>query len=273
MGKQRAKIGDFWIDLNEPLDLSIPLSEEGPRAWYAPRFQSTAVRDENFLGSVAEGGNVNFRNVQFNPHGNGTHTESVGHIDQQLWPINQQLRNFFHRACLISIEPARISVPRQYVGLGQYTDLLIKQEQIELAIQKQVDSVKADFWNGDIDLSKALIIRTLPNPESKKQKDWSGSHPPYLSPEAASWMRKQGIKHLLLDLPSLDREADHGKLLAHRAFWNYPDNPDKEATITEMIYAGDSIADGFYILNLMIAPFELDASPSKPILYRLASAD
>jgi hypothetical protein len=39
-----------------------------------------------------------------------------------------------------------------------------------------------------------------------------------------------------------------------------------EATITEMIYVPDNVADGSYLLNLQIA-FENDASPSKPVLY------
>jgi hypothetical protein len=39
-----------------------------------------------------------------------------------------------------------------------------------------------------------------------------------------------------------------------------------EATITEMIYVPDNV-DGSYLLNLQIASFENDASPSKPVLY------
>jgi hypothetical protein len=31
----------------------------------------------------------------------------------------------------------------------------------------------------------------------------------------------------------------------------------------------NEIIDGFYFLNLMIAPFENDASPSKPVIYCL----
>jgi hypothetical protein len=38
-----------------------------------------------------------------------------------------------------------------------------------------------------------------------------------------------------------------------------------EATITEMIYVPDNVADGSYLLNLQIA--SNDASPSKPVLY------
>ncbi len=41
------------------------------------------------------------------------------------------------------------------------------------------------------------------------------------------------------------------------------------ATITEMIYVSDEVEDGDYILNLQIASFENDASPSKPVLYKI----
>ena len=88
-------------------------------------------------------------------------------------------------------------------------------------------------------------------------------------------MREIGIKHLLIDLPSVDREEDEGRLVAHKAFWNVKDvnhlNPDArlDCTITEMIYVNEEVQDGNYILNLQIASFENDASPSKPILYKI----
>ena len=56
-----------FIDTNSPLDLSIPLTNDArnPRAWYvdAPRFEP--VRTENYIGSVKEGGDVNFRDIYF----------------------------------------------------------------------------------------------------------------------------------------------------------------------------------------------------------------
>jgi len=92
-------------------------------------------------------------------------------------------------------------------------------------------------------------------------------------------MRKIGIQHLLIDLPSVDREEDEGKLLAHKAFWNVKDvtNLNEDArlncTITEMIYVDNSVSDGRYLLNLQIASFENDASPSKPILYTILNVE
>ena len=41
--------------------------------------------------------------------------------------------------------------------------------------------------------------------------------------------------HLLIDMPSIDKENDEGKLEAHHAFWNYPNNAQLHKTITEFI--------------------------------------
>ena len=79
-----------------------------------------------------------------------------------------------------------------------------------------------------------------------------------------------GIYHLLIDLPSIDREEDDGLLVAHRAFWDYPNQIDLKRTITELIFVPDYIKDGFYLLNLSPANINNDASPSRPVLYKLS---
>ena len=122
---------------------------------------------------------------------------------------------------------------------------------------------------------EALIIRTLPNLEGKKHLKYSNTNPPYLEEDAARFIRESGIKHLLIDLPSVDKEKDDGKLVAHKAFWNVTDvnslNDDArlDCTITEMIFVSNEVKDGAYLLNLQIASFENDASPSKPLLYAI----
>jgi len=101
------------------------------------------------------------------------------------------------------------------------------------------------------------------------------TNPPYLDATASVFIREKGIQHLLIDLPSVDREHDEGKLLAHKAFWNVKDvnqvNDDARfnCTITEMIYVDEKVKDGSFILNLQFASFENDASPSKPILFKI----
>jgi kynurenine formamidase len=115
----------------------------------------------------------------------------------------------------------------------------------------------------------ALIVRTLPNMKDKKSKQYSHTNWTYFKEDAIRLLVRKGIKHLLIDLPSVDREEDGGELKAHKAFWNVGGILRKDATITEFIYVSNKIEDGCYMLNLQIAPFENDASPSKPILYKV----
>ncbi|PRX41563.1 cyclase family protein [Salegentibacter salegens] len=239
------KAKDYTIDLSKPLDISIGLrgDEKNPVAWYLDTPKIKPVKDGDFIGKVSEGASVNFNNIQFNPHAHGTHTECVGHISREFYSINQTLKTFFFFSKLISVEP-------EIIGEDKVISEAILKEKIQP------------------NETEALIIRTLPNFREKQTKKYSHTNWPYLSEEAAIFLRNSGVKHLLIDLPSVDKEKDGGKLLAHKAFWNYPKNTRFDATITELVYVPNSIEDGNYLLNLQIASFENDASPSKPVLYK-----
>ena len=259
-----AKINNFEIDLSKPIDISIPLTntDENPIAWYIEKPVIEPVVFGDWIGKVSEGkSSTNFNNIFFNPHGHGTHTECLGHITNDFYSINQSLKQFFFFAKLVTVEPEKIG-----------DDLVITKENISTSLNvTSLDSA----WTPLSVTNEALIIRTLPNQLEKKSRKYSNTNPPYLSEDAAIFIRESEIQHLLIDLPSVDKEHDEGKLLAHKAFWNVKDtnnlNQDARfnATITEMIYVADEIEDGNYILNLQIASFENDASPSKPILYKI----
>nr|MDQ3073683.1 cyclase family protein [Bacteroidota bacterium] len=107
---------------------------------------------------------------------------------------------------------------------------------------------------------------TLPNGVEKLTKNYSGSRAPYFSENAVQYINGLGIMHLLTDLPSLDREDD-ALLKGHHAFFRPNGKWQLQKTVTEMIYAKEAIDDGLYWLDLQIAPFESDASPSRPVLY------
>jgi kynurenine formamidase len=243
----------FEIDLSKPLDISIPLTnnEQNPIAWYQNAPEIEPVKDGDWIGKVSEGkSSTNFNNIFFNPHAHGTHTECLGHITRDFYSVNQCLKKFFFTAEVVSIEPKLIG-----------EDLVITKIGIEKALKGKTP--------------EAIIIRTLPNLESKKHLNYSNTNPPYLEESAAIFIKEIGVQHLLIDLPSVDKEHDEGKLLSHKAFWNVKNvndlNEDARinCTITELIYVKDEILDGNYILNLQIASFENDASPSKPILYKI----
>jgi kynurenine formamidase len=121
----------------------------------------------------------------------------------------------------------------------------------------------------DVGKPEAVIIRTLSNGLNKLHFQYSNTNPPYIQKEGIEYLNELKVEHLLIDMPSIDREMDEGKLEAHHTFWNYPNDPQLHKTITELIYVPNEVIDGTYILNLQFAPFENDASPSKPILYKI----
>ena len=100
-------------------------------------------------------------------------------------------------------------------------------------------------------------------------KVYSGTNPTYLDPEAMKYIVSKGVKHFVIDLPSVDREEDGGALASHNIFWNTDGKIAKQKTITEMVYVPDQIKDGLYLLNIQIASFMMDASPSKLVLYKI----
>ncbi len=239
-------INSFEADLSRPLDISLPIQNgsSNPTAWYCGPVEIRTVENEFFIGDVNRGGSVNFREICFNPHGHGTHTECVGHISREFYSVNECLKSFFFLAKVISIEP-------ELTSEGDHRILL------EQVIAKA----------GDMAGVEALIVRTLPNEIAKCTRNYSNTNPPYFEHAVGEWLRIQGVKHWLTDLPSVDKEKDNGELAAHHAFWNYPQNPVTDATITELIFVPDYVYDGLYLLNLQIASFHNDATPSKPVLY------
>ena len=238
----------YRANLAAPLDISLPLREgnDNPNCYWAEPVKFETISAGNFVGSVKAGGNVNYQKLTFSPHGNGTHTECFGHLSaDETATINKSLTNFHFFAEVISVSPEKIS----------NGDLVITVNQV----REKIKHAKAE----------ALVIRTLPNTDSKKKQQYSGTNPPYLEAAVTEYLAKNGIQHLLIDLPSLDREVDDGKLLAHKAFWNFNQSIRKQCTITELVFIDNSIPDDLFLLNLQITSLEMDASPSKPVLYKL----
>jgi len=234
------------IDLSQPLDISIPIKGDisNVNAWYigAPKIEAEVFDGDTI--SVEKGAAVNFNTITFNPHSHGTHTETVGHITKEKYSINKHLKQFFFLAEVITVAPEKFE-----------DDYVISAKQLQFAIGNK----KRD----------AIVIRTMPNTNEKKSKQYSNTNWTYFQEDAIKLLVRKGIKHLLIDLPSVDREEDGGELRGHKAFWNYHGRIRKDATITEFIYVSNKIEDGCYMLNLQIAPFENDATPSKPVLYKI----
>ena len=241
------KIGERLVnvDLSKPLDISIPLksSSRNPIAWNMDKPKIEPVKIDGWVGKVTKGASINFNTITFNPHAHGTHTECIGHITPEFHSVNDVLKNFFYLAEVISVIPETDG-----------EDCIISEGQLKFHLKNKNP--------------EAVIIRSFPNTTSKRTKKYTNTNWPYLEKKATIYLRKLGVQHLLVDIPSVDKEKDGGKLAAHKGFWNYPRSPRLNATITEFIYVSNRIKDGSYLLNLQIAPFHNDAAPSKPILYK-----
>ena len=237
---------DYTCDLSKGSRISIPLNKKGPKAYGAKPFSSLPIMAEGFIGDLRFGSPVNYYDISINPHGNGTHTESMLHVDASGLSVFETLQDFHLIGLIMSVEPLENAIG----------DELIKEEQIDW---QSIEETKPN----------ALIIRTLPNEENKLTKNYTGTNPPYLEKKMIERLNKSTVRHLLIDLPSVDKEIDGGKLEAHKTFWNDSNGDERSKTITEMVYVENQILDGLYLLNLQVLPLQIDASPSNPIVYKL----
>src|SRR6478609_6586636 len=101
---------EYRVDFFKPIDISIPLHTgyDCVSAWYVEPMKLEPVVMGDWIGDVNKGGSVNFRTITFNPHGNGTHTECVGHISKEDFTINKSLERFFFIAELITLLPFQL---------------------------------------------------------------------------------------------------------------------------------------------------------------------
>lgn len=234
--------------------LAIRLDFDGaqPNFFGAAAAEGQTYTAGTFTGDTRRGGSCNVATYRLTPHCNGTHTECIGHVvDGGMTLADAQVPAF---------------VPAILVSVAVEQGRAIARDALENTLR---DSPQSQF-------PRALIVRTLPNASEKRQRAYTAESPPaWFSAEAMHVIRNAGVEHLLVDLPSLDAMGD-AILTAHRIFWGLPvqsrrlgDAQHPHATITEMIYVPDDIADGSYLLNLQLPAFAADAAPSQPVIFPL----
>lgn len=270
------KLTDIGLKMTGAVaDISIPLQFDGPQPNHfgASPAHAEPMRANGFTGDTRKGGSCNAFSVTLNPHCNGTHTECVGHVTTTRVSINEICPAVPLLAAVVSVAPR----PVTYDGSAAHS---VSRRDLEPEVNEVFSRVSAS----NAMTPTALVIRTLPNLEDKQTKAYERtSDSAYLEVDAIEWLVDQGIDHLLVDVPSIDPHSDNGELAAHRAMFGLPsralcpeptldDARRPHATVTELVYIGDHIADGLYLLNLQIPPFCLDAAPSRPLLYTLESA-
>ena len=262
----KAKISfktiDFEVNFSKGNDISIAINFNGeqPNTYGVEGATSKPYKDGQFIGDTRKGGPCNFETYSFTPHCNGTHTECIGHITDERVSILTSLNQEMIRATLISITPKKTS--ENYTPNLNKEDLVITKKDLEL----QLKDINPAFL-------QALIVRTIPNLENKKSRDYMKVAPAFFSIDAMKYIVSLGVDHLLVDTPSVDRLLDEGHLSAHNIFWETKGkefNPNTQnKTITEMIFVPSSLEEGPYLLNLQIPAFISDAAPSRPIIYKI----
>ena len=260
----KLKLGNrsCLIDFSNFNDLSIPINFNGtqPNTYNVEKASSEPYKDDSFIGDTRRGGPCNFETYKITPHCNGTHTECIGHITDERISINLALDQVFFTSTLISVTPT--SNKETYIPNLNSDDLVITKEML----YKRLHDISDLFLEG-------LIIRTRPNSVQKMSQNYMEAPSPFFTLEAMQYIRNRGVKHLLVDIPSVDRLFDDGRLSCHNIFWDTKDkkynSETKNYTITEMIYVDDKIQDGQYLLNLQIPSFVSDAAPSRPIIFKL----
>lgn len=263
----RISLGDTSYRFHsKAIDIAIPLrfNEAQPNTYQVPKAQAEAYEGGGFVGDVRRGGSCNFESYTLIPHCNGTHTECIGHVTAARIAVHEVLQDSFIPATLISVQPVN-KTKDTYLPALDPSDFVLDRKQLEQALMA-----------ADVRFLDALIIRTYPNSPQKMQRDYQQQPPPFFTLEAMQLIREIGVRHLLIDLPSVDRLYDEGRLSTHHIFWELPANAHdvapgnhSTATITEMIYISDQVPDGRYLLNLQIAPWQTDAAPSRPRLFPL----
>lgn len=261
-GTFKIKSIAFEVNFSKRYDISIPLNFNGkqPNTYGVKKASSIPYQDGQFIGDTRKGGPCNFETYSFTPHCNGTHTECIGHITNERVSILSSLNEEMIPSTLISVTPKKSN--ENYNPVLNKKDLVITKEELF----EKLNNSAPEFL-------KAIIVRTLPNSESKKSRDYMKEAPSFFSLEAMEYLVSLEVQHLLVDTPSVDRLFDDGHLSAHNLFWETEgkkfNTKSKNKTITELIYVPDSIEDGNYLLNLQIPAFVSDAAPSRPILYNV----
>lgn len=230
-------------NLGKGFDLSISIRKQGNVNCYFlddPLF--SYFESPQFSGNLAAGGSVNCEKISLYPHASGTHTECALHVFDADFDMRHIAVPSLQFCSLISVEPESIG-----------NDRVITMDSIS----------RLNNENG----IEALIVRTMPNGTDKLSKNYSDSNPPYFEPDVLTHLKQLGFKHILTDLPSIDKESDEGRLAAHKNWFLTDGKASRDRTITELIYVENSIVDGIYLLSMQIPSMQTDAVPSRIIIY------
>lgn len=257
---------DIRIDLGRGKSLAINLDPHGLQpSFFAPGPATTRpLQVGDYIGDVAQGGSCNAEVLEYIPHCHGTHTECRAHLQKDAGHV---LDLIDQKPCLAAL----ISLHGTAAGETEESGVSRTQPKERLLTLDELRTHADAFTTHRID---ALIIRTLPNDDSKRQRNYADAAAyPVLSRESINWLAAQNLAHLLIDTPSLDRAQDSGQLVNHRSWWGLSESSGTHdaihasRSVTEMIFVPDGVLDGHYWLNIELQPLIADAVSSRPVIY------
>ena len=244
----------YQIDLTSAVCLAIPYDYRGNQ----PNFYDTApgkavpFQQHNFIGKVKNNKGCNVMVINQNIHCTGTHTECAGHILENDIYINDVLLPGFVHSELISITPINWSETEEsYHSNVNDNDMVITKKILEEKLSHSLEG---------------LTIRTLPNTKEKLTQRYQPSNTAFFTTDAITFLNDLGVKHLVVDIPSIDRTNDNGLLGNHHHYFEF--KPPFIKTITELAFIPNALDDGSYFMTIEIPPMQLDAAPSRPFLFQ-----
>ena len=238
----------YHIDSKKGHDLSIrnDFSGNEPTFFGAEQPEAVPQHSGDFIGDLESGGSCNVPIVSCNIHCTGTHTECISHIQDSKFKIPDKVPRDFIPAHLITVEPVAENSIKDSYHCDISDSIVIGKELIKNKISTSC---------------QALIIRTLPNDQSKISRNYDDQPAPFFTNDAIHYVNKLGIMHLLVDVPSIDKPDDGGRLGNHRLFF------DRGDTISELLYIPNDLLDGFGFLQIQVPNWNLDSAPSRPIFF------
>lgn len=262
------------IDLAAPVSLARPVRFDGggPRHFGAPAARARPYAAPGFSGEVRRGASCNCATIELTPHCNGTHTESVAHLVDEPLDVCDLVPLGLMPALVVSAAPVAASTTDEDSDPApQPGDRLLTRTALLAG------------WPATLPFApRALVLRSAAGEADQNGADEGAdgdATAPYLSRQLVGELVARGIEHLVVDLPSIDRGHDGGRLCGHRLFFGLPPGSTwlaqatrRACTVTEYARIPAALADGPCALQLTLPRLAGDAVPSRPLAFRLGAA-
>jgi len=249
----------YQIDSNDGVSIAIPVQfnqNKHPKFYDESNPEKKYYKSNGVEYNVDQNAGCNVPLITINIHCSGTHTETAAHVIKDSCFISDISNLNFIPATLISVTPESNINESYHIPINDDDKMITKG-----TLEKYFDS--------DNEFSDCIIIRTLPNDDDKKVKNYNKHPHPFLSNNAVFFLKGRGVKHIVIDTPSIDRFDDGGQLKNHKIFFKNEDDPINKNTITELVFIPNHCSDGKYFICIGIPKFKLDAAPSNPVIYKV----